>query len=181
MSLYPVMVAHAASDEFARRYYRWALADAARELREGFPPVGAGRNLCRQAVGGHRRVLAPERELAAPGGLHAGRQRQALQQRAGDDEVELAPLGVFLQPRGRVEDVADEDDLLPEVAQLAARDGATVQPAAEAAAPRRTRARSGRAWRAIAVRIAKKQATQLAARTPAASGQVITTSSPAYW
>ena len=33
----------------------------------------------------------------------------------------------------------------------------------------------------MAVRIAKKQTTQLAARTPTASGQVITTSSPAYW
>jgi hypothetical protein len=41
MSLYPVMVAHAASDVFARRYYRWALDDAGREVREGFPLVRA--------------------------------------------------------------------------------------------------------------------------------------------
>ena len=37
------------------------------------------------------------------------------------------------------------------------------------------------ASRATASRLQKKQRTQLAARTPSASGHVTTTSSPAYW
>src|SRR6266851_3564335 len=41
-------------------------------------------------------------------------------------------LGVLLEARGGVENVADEDDLLPQVAQLAGGDGAAMESAAKA-------------------------------------------------
>ena len=78
-------------------------------------------------MGHHGRRLAPERELAAP----ARGKDEPLQQRTGDDEIEPGPLGVLVEARGGVEDVADEDDLLPEVAELI-----TISPSSACAARR---------------------------------------------
>src|SRR5437762_12470065 len=86
----------------------------------------------RERVGGHAGLLAPYREVAAVFRLDARGEREPVQQRTGGDQVEAHPLGVLLEARGRVEDVPDEDDLLPEVAQLASGDGAAVEPAAKA-------------------------------------------------
>src|SRR5438034_4574664 len=85
-----------------------------------------------EAVGGDGRLLAPECEVPASSGLDTRREREPGQQRAGSDEVEAAPLRVLLEARSGVEDVADEDDLLSQVAQLTGRDRAAVDSAPEA-------------------------------------------------
>src|SRR6266851_4467792 len=61
----------------------------------------------------------------------ARRQGEPVQHRTRGDEIEARLLGVLLETRGGVEDVADEDDLLPQVAQLTGGDLAAVEAAAE--------------------------------------------------
>ena len=79
MSLYPVMVAHAAADELARRYYRWALDDAAREVREGFPLVRAvASGLTMRAVA-HLESLPAERRPVVMTTLVKRAHRRALE------------------------------------------------------------------------------------------------------
>jgi len=103
-----------------------------------------------------------------------------LQHRPRRHQVEVGPLGVLLEARGGVEDVSDEDDLPPEVAELAGGDGAAVEAAPEGGQRLEVALVPVPAPRdGLAVR--KKQRTQLAPRRPAGIGQVMTTSSPAYW
>src|SRR5262245_23911102 len=85
-----------------------------------------------QVVGGDVPGFAAERELPAGCGHDGGRQRQPIQQDLGHYKVEAGALGVLLEPGRGVQDVADEHDLLPQIAQLAGRDGTAVQAAAEA-------------------------------------------------
>ena len=86
----------------------------------------------RERVRGHAGLLPPDREVAAVLHLDAQRKREPVQQCTGGHQVEADSLGVLLEARGRVEDVPDEDDLLPEVAQLAGGHGAAMEPAAKA-------------------------------------------------
>src|SRR5689334_11641732 len=82
-----------------------------------------------QAVRGHGGVLAAQVELTARRRDDARGQHEALEQRARDHEIESHPLGVLFQSRGGIEDVADEDDLLPEIAELTGRHRTTVHAA----------------------------------------------------
>src|SRR5215467_16069399 len=91
--------------------------------------VGSG---FRETVGVHACLLAPQRELAAARGAYVLGEGEAIEERAGHNEVEVHPLGVLLEAGRGVEDVAHEDDLPAEIAQLAAGDRAAVESAAEA-------------------------------------------------
>src|SRR5215470_2996892 len=91
--------------------------------------VGSG---FRETVGVYARVFAPQGELTAARRAHTLGEGEALEERAGHDEIEVHVLGVLLEAGRGVEDVAHEHDLPAEVAELAARDGAAVEPAAEA-------------------------------------------------
>src|SRR5262245_39065456 len=84
-----------------------------------------------QPEGGDARFLSPQRELTAWRHLNARRERDLFQHGAGDHQVVAHALRVLLEARRRVEDVAHEDDLPSQVAELTRRDGASMQPAAE--------------------------------------------------
>src|SRR5215510_5825187 len=91
--------------------------------------VGSG---FRETIGVHARFFAPEGELTAARRAHALGEGEALEEGAGHDEVEVHPLGVLLEAGRGVEDVAHEDDLPAEIAQLTSRDEAAVKPTPEA-------------------------------------------------
>jgi len=61
-----------------------------------------------QAVGSDTPLLAAKRELTAPCGNDPRRQREFLQQGAGDDDVQARPLRVLLEACRGIEDVANE-------------------------------------------------------------------------
>ena len=98
-----------------------SVSDASDDL-----PRGQAQAICR-----YTGLLASDREVAATRGLDTRREREPVQQRTGDDQVEARPLGVLLESRGGIEDVTDEDDLLSEVAKLAGGHGAAVESAAK--------------------------------------------------
>ena len=98
-----------------------SVSDASDDL-----PRGQAQAICR-----YTGLLASDREVAATRGLDTRREREPVQQRTGDDQVEARPLGVLLESRGGIEDVTDEDDWLSEVAKLAGGHGAAVESAAK--------------------------------------------------